>query len=152
MEIERKFLVKRVPGNLESFRKKSIEQGYISTSPTIRIRQSDSDYILTVKSSGQLIREEFEIAITKEEYLSLLKKVETMLVKKDRYLIPLNNGLTAELDIYYDFLEELKTVEVEFGAVYDAQRFIAPEWFGEDVTYDQRYSNSSLARYGLSLM
>lgn len=151
MEIERKFLVKKVPDNLETFRKKRISQGYISTSPTIRIRQSDEEHILTVKGGGQLSREEFEISVTAEEYANLLKKVETRLIEKDRYLISLNNGLTAELDIYHGFLEGFTTVEVEFNTVCDAEGFTAPEWFGEDVTYDNRYSNSSLARYGLTL-
>ena len=48
MEIERKFLVSAIPDKLESYNIKEIEQAYISTNPTIRIRKSNSDYILTV--------------------------------------------------------------------------------------------------------
>ena len=42
MEIERKFLVSAIPDKLESYNIKEIEQAYISTNPTIRIRKSNS--------------------------------------------------------------------------------------------------------------
>lgn len=147
MEIERKYLVNKVPDSFTL--KKEIEQGYINSSPTIRIRRSDDEFFLTVKGSGLLAREEFEIRITGEEYASLLSKVETRIIKKDRYLIPIGGSLTAELDIYHDFLEGLKTVEVEFESVEDSEAFAPPEWFGREVTYDKGYSNGSLARHGL---
>lgn len=147
MEIERKYLVNKVPDSFTL--KNEIEQGYINSSPTIRIRRSDDEFFLTVKGSGLLAREEFEMRITGEEYASLLSKVETRIIKKDRYLIPIGGSLTAELDIYHDFLEGLKTVEVEFESVEDSEAFAPPEWFGREVTYDKGYSNGSLARHGL---
>ena len=51
-EIERKFLVKEIPNNLQQYKCYKIKQGYISTNPTIRLRQRDNEYILTIKSSG----------------------------------------------------------------------------------------------------
>ncbi len=149
MEIERKFLVKELPENLEGFVKKEIEQTYISTDPTIRLRKSDSDFILTVKGHGNLAREEFELPLDIDQYKRLLEKAETPTVSKTRYLIPIDNNLTAELDVYHGVLNGLLTVEVEFASIDEAEAFSPPAWFGDDVSYDRRYKNTSLAINGL---
>ncbi len=146
MEIERKFLVKSVPENLETYKCKKIKQGYISTNPVIRIRQYDEEYILTMKGRGSIAREEYEMNIDKDQFENLVKKVENKIINKDRYYIPLNNGLMAELDIYYGFLEGLMTVEVEFSDLESCNSFVPPSWFGEDVSKDIRYHNSSLSK------
>ena len=39
MEIERKYLVAKLPDNLEQFSHIEIEQAYLCTSPTLRIRR-----------------------------------------------------------------------------------------------------------------
>ncbi len=149
MEIERKFLVAALPDGLESFPRKEMEQTYISTSPTIRIRKSDNSFILTVKGSGSIAREEFELELTEDQYASLLKKAETPSVVKTRYLIPLEGSLTAELDVYHGKLDGLYTVEVEFSSLEEASSFIPPAWFGADVSEDKRYKNTALSIYGI---
>lgn len=148
MEIERKFLVNSLP-NLSEYQGKTIKQGYISTDPVIRVRKMDDLYTLTVKSKGHLVREEFELDLTPEQFEDLWKKVDNVYVSKTRYFIPLDATHIAELDIYYEDLEELVTVEVEFDSTKDAERFMAPSWFGKDVTHDSRYKNNHLAVYGL---
>ena len=60
MEIERKFLIKSLPDNFESYSCDTLIQAYISTEPVIRVRQKNEDYILTLKSAGLLAREEIE--------------------------------------------------------------------------------------------
>lgn len=149
MEIERKFLVKAVPENLESFDRKEIEQIYISVDPTIRLRKNENSFILTVKGKGSIAREEFELEITEDQYFSLLKKAETPLVSKTRYIIPLDGGLKAELDIYHKSLNGLLTVEVEFESIEQALSFNPPEWFSTDISKDKRYKNTFLALYGI---
>ena len=149
MEIERKFLVSAIPDKLESYNIKEIEQAYISTNPTIRIRKSNSDYILTVKGSGHMSREEFELSINEAQYLSLMKKTETLTVSKARYEIPIDGGYLAELDIYHGQLEGLMTVEVEFNTVDEALIFKPPSWFSIDVTNDKRYKNTALSINGI---
>ncbi|HHX60577.1 MAG TPA: CYTH domain-containing protein [Epulopiscium sp.] len=148
MEIERKFLVNSLP-ELEKYKGKLVKQGYISTDPVIRIRKMSDLYTLTVKSKGHLIRREFELDLTLEQFDDLWKKVHNVYVSKTRYFIPLDPTHVAELDIYYENLEGLVTVEVEFDSMKDAESFIAPDWFGEDVTHDSRYKNNHLAIYGL---
>jgi len=39
-------------------------------------------------------------------------------------------------------------VEVEFDSDDAADDFEPPDWFGDEVTEDNRYTNSSLARFG----
>ena len=148
MEIERKFLLSHIP-TLTDLDSKQIKQAYISTSPVIRIRQLDNLYFLTVKSHGHMAREEFEMAISEEEFDTLLKKVDSNVISKTRYYIPLHDNLTAELDMYYDNLEGLSTVEVEFSSIDEANNFTPPNWFGLDVTNTKEYKNNYLALYGL---
>lgn len=148
MEIERKFLVKELP-NLNSYPHKKVVQGYISTDPVIRIRQMNDTYCVCVKSQGHMIREEFEMSITKEQCDALWAKVENAPIEKTRYFIPIENDLTAELDLYKGPLHGLLTVEVEFPSPSDASNFTPPSWFGEDITHDNRYKNNHLSVYGM---
>ena len=150
MEIERKYLVKDIPSDLSSYVSKIITQGYLNTSPVIRIRRSNDKYYMTYKGEGLMVREEYNLPLTKEAYEHLLPKIDGILISKTRYLIPLHQGLTAELDIFDGELSPLTLVEVEFSSVEEANSFSAPEWFGEDVTNSGRYHNSYLSQHGLS--
>lgn len=147
-EIERKFLIKNLPENLENFTHYEIRQGYISTDPTIRLRQQDDKYILTVKSAGLMKKQEYELDLTADQFNRLWEKTEGNTIEKTRYVIPLNNGLKAELDVYKGFLSGFINVEVEFPSTKEAILFDIPNWFGQEVTQDPRYSNSSLAKFG----
>ena len=151
MEIERKFLIKkdRFPDNLAQYPCHEIEQGYLCTEPVVRIRRQDDEYYLTYKSKGFMAREEYNLPLTKESYGHLLPKIDGLLIAKTRYLIPLNERLTAELDIFEKDLAPLTLVEVEFDSVEEADKFTAPDWFGEDVTNSGKYHNSYLSRHGL---
>lgn len=146
MEVERKFLLNHIPDELESYEKKKILQGYISLNPALRIRSSGTDFIFTFKTGKGLVRDEFECPITKEQFDNLWELVLGKEIKKDRYYIPLSEGLIAELDIYHERLSGLVTVEVEFETSEQAEAFNPPMWFGEDVTNDLRYSNSNLSK------
>lgn len=149
MEIERKFLSREFPFKLSDFPCLNIEQSYICTSPTIRLRKSNDKFILTVKGSGAISREEYEIEISEKQYQRLLKKVETPSVIKKRYMVPLPNELLAEVDVYEGHLKGLITIEVEFKSLKEAKKFIPPKWFGPDVTLDSRYKNTKLSKYGI---
>ena len=149
MEIERKFLTKEIPFSLEQYRFAKISQSYISFSPTIRIRQSDTNYFLTVKGKGHLAREEFEMQLTKEQYQALEKKCDTPPVIKKRYYVPLKDNLVAEIDFYEGKSKGLITTEVEFCSEQAATCFVAPDWFGKEVTFDSRYKNTNLSLHGI---
>ena len=149
IEIERKFLVKEIPDNLDTYERIDMTQGYLNTSPVVRERKENDDYVLTYKGSGLLSHSEYNLPLNKEAFDHLLKKCDGIIISKSRYKIPIENNLTAELDIFKGDLDSLKLVEVEFGSVEEANNFIPPEWFGEDVTTDGRYHNSYISKYGL---
>lgn len=99
MEIERKYLLKQLPSNLDSYASKKIAQGYLCTSPVVRVRRSNDSYYMTYKGAGLMVREEYNLPLTKEAYDHLVQKIDGRLIEKTRYLIPLDGGLTAELDV-----------------------------------------------------
>ena len=146
MEIERKFIPKCLPDNLDSYEHHDIQQAYLNTSPVIRIRKQDEDYFLTYKGSGMMSREEYNLPLNQKSYFHLLTKADGNIITKTRYRSPLFNSLTAELDIFHDIFDGRLLVEVEFNSIEDANSFIPPEWFGEDVTYDKKYHNSNMSK------
>lgn len=147
MEIERKYLVRQIPGNLDSFSCRTIEQGYLNTSPVVRIRKDNDNCELTYKSDGLMSREEYNLPLDQASYEHLLGKIDGRLIKKRRYMIPLAGGLTAELDVFEEELAPLILAEVEFPDENSAMSFTPPEWFGEDVTFSGKYHNSYLSQY-----
>lgn len=149
IEIERKFLVKEIPDKLDTFERIDMTQGYLNTNPVVRIRKENDDYVLTYKGSGLLSRSEYNLPLDEESFNHLIKKCDGIIISKSRYKIPLKNNLIAELDIFKGDLDSLNLVEVEFNSVEEADNFIPPEWFGEDVTTDGRYHNSYISKYGL---
>lgn len=149
MEIERKYLVRRLPDDLSKYEAKKIAQGYLCTDPVVRIRRSNDNYYMTYKGDGLMVREEYNLPLTREAYEHLLPKIDGLLIAKTRYLIPLTDRLTAELDVFEDVLSALTLVEVEFDSVEEANAFVPPEWFGEDVTESGKYHNSYLSQHGL---
>lgn len=150
MEIERKYLMARLPENLETYSYIDIEQGYISTAPVIRIRKKctvDSErYVLTIKSSGMLSRQEYELELTGEEYEGLKPKVEGNIISKRRYIIPLREeDLTLELDIFKGAFEGLIMGEIEFPDKKRAEAYVPEDMLGSEVTFDRRFHNSNMS-------
>ena len=70
MEIERKFLpdLNSLPFRPEDFPFRKIEQGYLCTSPVVRIRRDNEQFFLTYKSKGLMVREEYNLPLTEEAY------------------------------------------------------------------------------------
>ena len=143
MEIERKYLVKTLPENYTSYSCRQLEQGYLCKEPVVRIRQDNDTYELTYKSKGLLAREEYNMPLTKEAYEHLKEKVDGKLITKKRYMIPYREYV-IELDVFEGALAPLKFAEVEFDSIEEAEDFTAPDWFGEDVTFEVKYKNSNL--------
>lgn len=146
MEIERKYLLKKLPDNLNTYNCHEIEQGYLCTEPVIRIRRQDDEYFLTYKSKGLMVREEYNLPLNKTAYEQLRPKIEGLLLSKTRYLIPYGQIYTIELDVFHDAYEGLYLAEVEFPSEEEANEFIPPSWFGEDVTFSSKYHNSTMSK------
>lgn len=172
MEIERKYLIKkeRIPFCPADYPCRHIEQGYLCTEPVVRIRRDNDDYVLTYKSKGLMIREEYNLPLTEEAYEHLKRKVDGRLIVKDRYVIPLADNavfsaapgtaaqseidartsslteLFIELDFFKADFDGLILAEVEFPDEESANTFQPPAWFGEDVTNSSRYHNSTMSK------
>ena len=82
MEIERKYLIPKLPADYETYPHREIEQGYLSTAPVVRIRRSDQDYILTYKGGGMMVREEFNLPLNQAAYEHLRPKADGILIHK----------------------------------------------------------------------
>ena len=146
MEIERKFLIKKLPNNLTSYKARKIEQAYLCTDPVVRVRRDNDVYYLTYKSKGMIVREEYNLPLTKEAYGHLLAKADGNIITKTRYEIPEKDNLTIELDVFEGKFDGLLLAEVEFASEEEALGYIPPEWFGEDVSNSTKYHNSTLSR------
>ena len=154
MEIEKKFLLRELPGELEQYPVKVIEQGYLCSDPVVRIRQSNDKYILTYKAKLEQqegladsvrVNQEVEVPLNRQGYEHLRQKVDGHLIRKRRYIIPLADGHKGELDVFEGVLSGLVFIEVEFANQEEAAAFQAPDWFGQNVSDDYRYSNSFLS-------
>lgn len=144
MEIERKYLVHGLPADYQDYPFHQIEQGYLCTEPVVRVRREDDTYYMTYKSKGLMVREEYNLPLTKEAYGHLIAKADGNVLVKKRYLIPFDRW-TVELDVFEGKFDGLVLAEVEFETEEEAKSFEAPEWFGEDVTFSGEYQNSRLS-------
>lgn len=146
-EIERKFLVRKLPEHLAGFPHAEISQGYLAIAGggvQVRLRKNGATHSLTYKRGIGNVREEREAELTPTQFDALWPATEGKRLVKTRYDIPLGN-LVVEIDVYGGRHEGLVVGEVEFGDEESAKNFQPPDWLGEDVTGDPRYSNQLLA-------
>ena len=148
-EIERKFLVTEMP-RAESG-STAIEQGYLALDQDteVRLRRAGDELFLTAKGGHGEVREEVEVSIDPKSFEALWPLTAGRRVRKVRHYMPLAHGLRAEVDVYEDGLDGLRTVEVEFDSPEASRAFTPPPWFGRELTGDRRYANQTLATEGL---
>ena len=152
MEIEKKYLVLDLPRDLDQYPHEEIEQAYLCTDPTLRIRKKGGHYIFTYKSrkkglSDQLcVAEEVESELDFDTYAHLFEKADGEPIRKTRYRIPYEN-YTIELDVFHGSRMGLYLAEVEFPDIEAGESFVPPVWFGEDVSDDVRYTNAYMAMH-----
>jgi adenylate cyclase len=149
-EIERKFRAGEVPG-LEATTAARIEQGYlaIDAGTEVRLRRAGEKLRLTTKRGHGEERAEVEIELAEDDFERLWPLSAGRRIEKTRHRVPLDGGLTAEVDVYAGELAGLRVVEVEFPDAAAAERFERPDWFGRELTGEERYANQTLATRGL---
>jgi adenylate cyclase len=146
-EIERKFLIRKLPDDLTSYPHRPISQGYLVSLDDglqVRLRKSGENYSLTYKRGIGNVREEREIELAAEQFDALWPATEGKRLVKTRYEIPFGDRV-IEIDVYHERHEGLVVAEVEFDDEGGAKNFRPPPWLGDDVTGDPRYSNQLLA-------
>jgi adenylate cyclase len=149
IEIERKFLVNSTDFISQAFAQNRIAQGYISKNPerTVRVRIKGEKGFLTIKGKGNesgLSRFEWEKEIPVEEAQQLMHLCEKGTIDKTRYEIQSGKHV-IEVDIFYGENEGLIMAEIELSS--ETEKFLKPEWLGEEVTNDQRYYNGYLSEH-----
>lgn len=154
-EIERKYAIKYIPEDIKIEQNTNIEQCFIYNDKITLIRlrkittiapkaEPQIEYIYTLKTKGDIEYEngeklgrkyEIENAISQKEYENLIKGKISNTINKTRLVVPIKDNLKAEIDIYYEYLEGLLTLEVEFESIEQAKKFEKPDWFGEELGY-----------------
>lgn len=149
-EIERRFLVKSLPKNLEQYSCEEIRQVYLimDGEKEVRVRQGGDRYFHTEKIGHGVTHTEIETEITKEQFDYQWLYNEKHRIIKERYRIPYQN-LIIELDIYGGSFSGLIRTEVEFSSLEEAEKFIPPDWFGQETTNDPRFHIDSLFMHGI---
>lgn len=147
MEIERKFLIEKVPDDLKPVKEFKIVQHYLSESPELRIRSMNgTHFTLTVKSNGNLVREEYEVEISGQTFDDLRRKSIGSIHKVRKYYK--YNCYEISVDFYeHRELKEVRIAEVEFRNEQEAESFETPNWFGREVTEDKNFKNKNLVLY-----
>jgi len=150
-EIERKWLVDKIPFDLNQFDSSEINQAYLGVvdfdNDEIRLRKKKNKYLMTIKKGAGEKRGEAEVEITGEVYKQISSLQNLNWIKKIRYEIPEGKNI-IEFDIYHGDLEGLLTAEVEFESLEEEKSYVPKNWFGREVTFDKCYKNKYLARDG----
>lgn len=144
MEIERKYLIDKFPDGLPLLEECTMYQGYVSVEPAVRIRKKVYDggvsYKMTIKSAGELAREEIEFPITKKVFEELKRVFCPVMIEKIKKNYSLPGGLTLECSLVDKDTEfRFMYAEVEFKTTEEAESFAAPAFLGKEITYDNSY-------------
>ncbi len=154
IEIERKFLIEYPDASvLSGCKRADIVQTYLC-SPSdeeIRVRArtegESTVYFKTVKKKlGGFCREELENEISESDYLELLKCSDPTRrpIEKTRYCLVYRDQC-FEIDVY-PFWTDKAIMEIELESEEQGISFPDGIRIIEEVTCDERYKNSSLAR------
>ena len=144
IEIERKFLVKKDSWP-QSDERIVMRQGYLAQQGDLvcRVRQKDEQYFLSIKARiDNLSSYDYEYPIPSADGETMLNKLcDHACVSKTRHLIK-QGDLVWEIDEFYDANAGLVVAEIELSAA--DQPFERPDWLGEEVSDDKRYTNYAL--------
>ena len=151
IEIERKFLVKKIPKDkIENSH--YIKQGYVISDrhKVIRIRQKRDDFFISIKGNKTGIsRFEFEYKIPKNDADQLFKNFcKEGIIEKTRHYIK-HKGHTWELDVFHGDNDGLIVAEIELKSELEA--FSLPDWVDKEVTHQEKYFNMNLLRNPYSM-
>src|SRR5437773_12107693 len=131
-EIERKFMIKRLPLEMLRSRHFRIAQGYLASETGgrhVRLRKKSKTAFLTFKVGRGSAREEREIRLSPKQFATLWPATAGRRLRKTRYEIPWRN-LLIEIDVYRGRHAGLVVAEVEFTDRATCRKVKGPFWFG----------------------
>lgn len=148
VEIERKFLPKNNAWRRDVHESQRLRQGYLNneTRCSVRVRTSGERAWLNIKSvTIGARRQEFEYEIPLDEADKMLDTLSLRpLIEKVRHFVKVGRHVW-EIDEFEGDNAGLIVAEIELE--HPEEEFIKPDWVGEEVTFDARYYNTSLARH-----
>ena len=146
IEIERKFLVDGLPRDLDWLDERALRQGYVALDgdTEVRVRDDDGSWRLTIKHGGGRRRVEEDMEVDARRGEALWDLTEGRRVEKRRRRIAYGAAM-VEVDEYEGDLRGLLVAEVEFDDEAASDAFAPPDWFGPEVTEDDRYKNRARA-------
>jgi CYTH domain-containing protein len=150
LEIERKFLLKRLPEKMPSVTALNIEQGYLPGDRLVeRLRAVEvgrrRTYLRTVKVGAGLVRSELEEETTAEVFRTMWPLTKGKRLSKRRHRVP-QGDLTWDIDEFTD--RELVLAEIELPSAdtpVEIPDWLEP-WVEREVTGDSAYLNWTLAK------
>jgi CYTH domain-containing protein len=150
LEIERRWLLMSLP-SLDKAIVSTIWQAYLTadTTSSVRIRSvDDASFELAIKrlrnEDSTLVREEFEISLTEQQFSALRVGTIGHAVIKHRHTAHVANH-RLEIDVFLGRLSGLIIAEIEFESVAASDEYQPLEWFSREITEDRRYLNSALS-------
>lgn len=150
-EIERKFLVSCDHWRSQATESIDIIQAYVAVGEdrNVRIRViADRSAQLTVKLGRHAVtRDEYEYEIPVPDAREMIAAALGNVIEKTRHIVP-HGGFIWEVDVFGGVYKGLIVAEVEMESEDDTPEI--PDWVGQEVTGDRRYSNMVLATEDLS--
>ncbi|MCF6174945.1 MAG: CYTH domain-containing protein [Victivallaceae bacterium] len=144
-EIERKFLVITNAWCNKTENKTPMRQGYVrAIDCTVRVRIAETTGYLTIKGRTEnFTRDEYEYEIPLQDAEEMLNNLcHGGSVEKFRYKV-IVDGNEWVIDEFTGLNRGLIMAEIELNS--ETQSFSTPEWLGEEVSHDSRYTNGALA-------
>jgi len=150
VEIERKYLLRKLPPETKRAPFAKIEQGYLPGKSLIeRLRRvtasGKTSYLRTVKLGRGLVRTEVEEPASYSVFKAMWPLTKGKRLTKKRYQLA-DAGHVWEIDEFTD--RELVLAEVELASAHD--QVVVPEWLERcvvrEVTNEPEYLNHTLAR------
>ena len=150
IEIERKFLVNKIPENI--INTIDIKQYYISINPKmvqrLRFFNDDKAIISFKERSSSITKHEFEYEIPLLDAKKLISYITAPFITKKRHYIKFDS-MQWEVDEFLDKNKGLIVAEIELIKI--DQKIKIPEWVTNEISKDQKYSNFNLALHPFTL-
>ncbi|OSI14627.1 CYTH domain-containing protein [Neisseria dumasiana] len=150
IEIERRFLLKDDSWRAEAGEPEMMRQGYLSVDKecTIRVRIIGRKAWLTLKGYiSDTTRSEFEYEIPITHAEQMMQTMCPFKLEKHRYKIEYR-GFMFEIDEYFGDNAPLVVAELELPG--EGVPFEKPDWLGEEITSNGKFTNAYLSKHPYS--
>lgn len=147
LEIERRFLLKNDRWREYVRETRTLHQGYLSVEKerSIRVRITQGQAWLTLKGFiSDVSRSEFEYPVPVEDAQAILETMCVFKVEKIRHIVEYQ-GIRFEIDEFAGSNAPLVLAELELPS--EDARYPQPDWLGEEVTSDGRFTNAYLSKH-----